>query len=114
MSYRYQRKKDLYFIVKYNEIGKLVMLLIQNSQTCIKFNNYITGKTHVENNSKITSEILEYVIRRQSLHNFSDTPSDICEFKHGIEDTYHYLFGCLLFTPQRIILAVTDIGTTST
>ena len=37
-------------------------------------------------------------------HNVSDTPSDICECKYGIEDTYHYLFECPLFTWQLMSL----------
>ena len=37
----------------------------------------------------------------------SYTPSDICECKQG---TYHYLFECLLVSPQRVTLAVNVIG----
>ena len=48
--------------------------------------------------------------QHKECHNFSDTPSDIWECKYGIEDTYHNLFECPVFTPQRETLAINVIG----
>ena len=53
---------------------------------------------------------LEAVKSTQKCHNFSDTHSDICECKYGIEGTYHYLFECPLFTPQGATLTVNVVG----
>ena len=38
-------------------------------------------------------------------HNFSDTPTDICDCRHGVEDINHFLFSCQLYGPQRASLA---------
>ena len=38
-------------------------------------------------------------------HNFSDTPSEICDCNHEIEDIKHFLFCCPLYGPQRASLA---------
>ena len=42
-------------------------------------------------------------------HNFSDTPSEICECNLSIEDIRHFLFECPLFAVQRVTLAVSVI-----
>jgi hypothetical protein len=38
-------------------------------------------------------------------YNFIDTPSDKCHCNQGIEDTNHFLFSCLSYSPQRATLA---------
>ena len=42
-------------------------------------------------------------------HNFSDTPSEMCECNLSIEDIRHFLFECPLFAVQRVSLAVSVI-----
>ena len=42
-------------------------------------------------------------------HNFSDTPSDICDCNQDIEDTSHFLFSCPFYATQRTTL-VTNIN----
>ena len=37
-------------------------------------------------------------------HNFIDTPSEICQFNHGIEDTSHFLFSCHFYVIYRATL----------
>ena len=37
-------------------------------------------------------------------HNFSDTPSGICDCNQGIEDTSHFLFLCPFYATQRATL----------
>ena len=44
------------------------------------------------------------------LHNFDDTPSNLCHCKEGIEDTYHFLFKCPLHVTHRASLATSVIG----
>ena len=39
-------------------------------------------------------------------HNFSDTPSGICECNQDIEDTSHFLFECHLYATPRASVAV--------
>ena len=41
----------------------------------------------------------------KKLHNFADTPSEICPCNHGVEDTKHFLFCCPLYGPMRATLA---------
>ena len=43
-------------------------------------------------------------------HNFSDTPSEICECNRGIEYTRHFLFECVYYATQRVTLAVNIIN----
>ena len=38
-------------------------------------------------------------------HNFSDTPTDICDCRRHVEDINHFLFSCRLYGPQRASLA---------
>ena len=37
-------------------------------------------------------------------HKFPDTPSDICQCNHGVEDTKHFLFSCSSYVTQRAAL----------
>ena len=37
-------------------------------------------------------------------HNFTDTPSEICRCKQGIEDTSHFIFSCPFYAIQRATL----------
>ena len=43
-------------------------------------------------------------------HNFTDTPSDICPCKQGIEDTTHFIFSCPLYAIQRATLTASVIN----
>ena len=43
-------------------------------------------------------------------HNFTDTPSDICPCKQGIEDTSHFIFSCPLYAIQRATLTASVIN----
>ena len=42
-------------------------------------------------------------------HNFSDTPSDVCECNLGIEDIRHFLIQCTFYAAQRVTLSVSVI-----
>ena len=44
------------------------------------------------------------------LHNFDDTPSNLCHCSQGIEDTDHFLFKCPLHATHRAALATSLIG----
>ena len=44
------------------------------------------------------------------MHNFDDTPSDLCHCRQGIEDTEHFLFKCPLHVTHRAVLATNVIG----
>ena len=43
--------------------------------------------------------------------NFADTPTDICPYNQGIEDSRHFVFECFTFATQRarLAVAVTDV-----
>ena len=42
--------------------------------------------------------------RHKFLHNFCDTPSDLCHCGQGLEDTKHFLLDCLSYQTHRNIL----------
>ena len=41
----------------------------------------------------------------KKVHNFADTPTDICSCNRGVEDIKHFLFLCPLYGPMRATLA---------
>ena len=47
-----------------------------------------------------------FQLRVSFLHNFVDTPSDICHCNQGIEDTNHFLFSCPTCVNQRAALVI--------
>ena len=43
-------------------------------------------------------------------HNFTDTPSELCRCKQGMEDTKHFIFSCPLYAIQRATLTASVIN----
>ena len=48
---------------------------------------------------------LSHLRYHKKCHNFSDTPSETCLCRNGVEDIKHYLFYCPLYGPMRAVLA---------